>query len=382
MALDSEQRRNAAIIQQVGREVGASDRDIMIAIMTAMQESSLRAGLSEGQSDRDSAGLFQQRRPWAPGGSQSYRQNPYNATRMFFLGGAGGQRGLLDFSSRNRMSLSQAAQAVQVSAYPSAYAKHEGTARQLMGQPQTGLTARGGARPGSWIRPVESGRITQNFGDAPPRGVTYAGGTKNGTSFAAPGGSPVYAASDGRVVRVTSGGAYGTRIELEHNGKVWSLYAHLSGTNVKVGDDVRAGQRIGSVGDTGQTTGPHLHFEVRQGSNSYGAAVDPMSYLNNNSTPEAYVDDAAFEYDTLVQGQAADFMDIGGPDSRLFAPERPYIYRTPYDVNGSRWAQPDDPLERLGQRTGGESFGSLVTNLDEVEDGRESAEDAVLEEVL
>lgn len=137
----AEQRANAAVIARVGRSLGASPRDILIGIMTAMQESGLR-NLNYG--DRDSIGLFQQRNAWAPGGSVEYRLNPENAARMFFLGGAQGQRGLLDFKNRDRWSLTQAAQKVQVSAFPDAYAKHESAARSLLQQLGAGDLGGGG----------------------------------------------------------------------------------------------------------------------------------------------------------------------------------------------------------------------------------------------
>lgn len=114
----SEQKAMANVIIKVGRQVGASRRDIRIALMTALQESGLR-NLDYG--DRDSLGLFQQRTSmdW---GSREQVTNPYYAARAFFLG-AGTNSGLLDIKGRNKMSLSQAAQAVQRSAYPDAYAK-------------------------------------------------------------------------------------------------------------------------------------------------------------------------------------------------------------------------------------------------------------------
>lgn len=123
----SEQLANARIIAQVGRSVGASQRDILIGLMAAMQESGLR-NLSGG--DRDSVGLFQQRTPW---GSMSQRMDPAESARMFFMGGHGaGQNGLLSFQNRDTYSLSQAAQKVQVSAYPDAYGKHEGEAKDIL----------------------------------------------------------------------------------------------------------------------------------------------------------------------------------------------------------------------------------------------------------
>jgi len=124
----TEQIRNAQIIAQVGRSLGASDRDILIALMTGFQESGLR-NLNYG--DRDSIGIFQQRNAW---GSRAARLDPAQSARMFFLGGRGGQRGLLDFRQRNDWELWRAAQKVQVSAFPRAYAKWEGSARGLLSQ--------------------------------------------------------------------------------------------------------------------------------------------------------------------------------------------------------------------------------------------------------
>lgn len=122
----SEQLANARAIAQVGRSVGASQRDILIGIMTAMQESGLR-NLSYG--DRDSIGLFQQRNAW---GSRQQRMDPMESARMFFQGGHQGQRGLLAFSNRDQWSLTQVAQKVQVSAFPDAYAKHQNEAQDIL----------------------------------------------------------------------------------------------------------------------------------------------------------------------------------------------------------------------------------------------------------
>lgn len=126
MAWTQEQLSNAGVIIKVGQSLGASTRDIQIALMTAMQESGLR-NLDYG--DRDSIGMFQQRNAW---GSRADRLDPYKSTRMFFLGGAAGQRGLFDFENRDSMSLAQAAQSVQVSAFPNAYAKWEDDAQGIL----------------------------------------------------------------------------------------------------------------------------------------------------------------------------------------------------------------------------------------------------------
>lgn len=118
---DEEQYANARLIASVGREMKMSNRDILIAIMAAMQESSLR-NLNGG--DRDSRGLFQQR-PSQGWGTVQQVTDPIYASRKFF--GA-----LKSVRNRNNMTLAQAAQTVQKSAYPSAYADRENDARQVL----------------------------------------------------------------------------------------------------------------------------------------------------------------------------------------------------------------------------------------------------------
>lgn len=122
VGLSAEQRQNAATIVAVGRSLGVSDRGIVVALAAAMQESSLR-NLPHG--DRDSVGLFQQR-PSQGWGSAAKLQDPAYATKLFFGGrnnpNTGKTRGLLDVPGWSSMSLTDAAQAVQLSAYPKAYA--------------------------------------------------------------------------------------------------------------------------------------------------------------------------------------------------------------------------------------------------------------------
>lgn len=124
--LTTEQARNAKVVETVGRELGATDRDIQIAIAAAIVESGLR-NLNYG--DRDSIGMFQQRDAW---GSAAARLDPYQSAKMFFLGGVSGQRGLLDLTNRNSLGIGEAAQAVQVSAYPDRYEQHAGEAGNIL----------------------------------------------------------------------------------------------------------------------------------------------------------------------------------------------------------------------------------------------------------
>ena len=97
-----------------------------------------------------------------------------------------------------------------------------------------------------------------------------------GRDFAAPKGTPVVAALSGRVVSSGLAGGYGIAIELEHSApRRRTLYGHLSELYVKAGQKVLQGEVIGRVGSTGLSTGPHLHFELRQLSNGGWQAIDP-----------------------------------------------------------------------------------------------------------
>lgn len=120
VSFDAEQTSNAQKIIQVGKSMGAKQRDIVIAIMTAMQESSLR-NLSGG--DRDSVGLFQQR-PSQGWGTVAQIMDPYYAARQFYSN-------LFNVKGRDKMPMWEAAQAVQRSAFPRAYAQWEAAARAM-----------------------------------------------------------------------------------------------------------------------------------------------------------------------------------------------------------------------------------------------------------
>tara|TARA_B100001939_G_C16700606_1_gene512613 strand:+ start:48 stop:677 length:630 start_codon:yes stop_codon:yes gene_type:complete len=97
-----------------------------------------------------------------------------------------------------------------------------------------------------------------------------------GRDFAAPEGAPVVAALSGSVLSSGLAGGYGIAVELEHaNPRRRTLYGHLSEIYVRPGQRVRQGEVIGRVGNTGLSTGPHLHFELRRSNGSGWIAVDP-----------------------------------------------------------------------------------------------------------
>ena len=132
--LDKAQRKNARLIIRIGREKGVPDRGIQIALATAMVESSLR---NLGHGDRDSAGLFQQR-PSQGWGSFSQITDAERSIRVFY-GGSGDPngsrtRGLLDVSNWQHRGFSEAAQAVQISAYPERYGHWEKQAARWLSQ--------------------------------------------------------------------------------------------------------------------------------------------------------------------------------------------------------------------------------------------------------
>ncbi|PTN39088.1 peptidoglycan DD-metalloendopeptidase family protein [Desulfonatronum sp. SC1] len=119
--------------------------------------------------------------------------------------------------------------------------------------------------PMQW--PLE-GRVSSGFGW---RRDPFTGeqAWHSGVDMVAPKGAPIGAAWDGRVVFVGQRGGYGNMVVLEHSGGWRSYYAHNDQNSVKVGDKVQAGQQIATVGSTGRSTGPHLHFEVRQGATAW-----------------------------------------------------------------------------------------------------------------
>ena len=96
-----------------------------------------------------------------------------------------------------------------------------------------------------------------------------------GTDFAAPTGTPIYATADGVVVAAGWSSGYGRLTKIQHEFGIETRYAHQSAINVKVGQRVSRGERIGAIGNSGRSTGPHLHYEVRVGGN----AVNPMNYI-------------------------------------------------------------------------------------------------------
>ncbi|MFJ5997417.1 transglycosylase family protein [Streptomyces sp. NPDC092370] len=109
-------------------------------------------------------------------------------------------------------------------------------------------------------------------------GSSWSKGYHTGVDFPVPTGTTVKSVAAGNVVSAGWGGSYGYQVVIRHGDGRYSQYAHLSAISVRNGQSVSAGQRIGRSGSTGNSSGPHLHFEVRTGP-GFGSDVDPVAYL-------------------------------------------------------------------------------------------------------
>ncbi|MCX4989812.1 MULTISPECIES: M23 family metallopeptidase [unclassified Streptomyces] len=126
----------------------------------------------------------------------------------------------------------------------------------------------------AWVAPVETYELSAGFGSGGERWAHR----HTGQDFAVPIGTPVRAVGAGRVVKVSCGGAFGIEVVVEHPGGYYTQYAHLAAVTVDQGQRVSTGQWIGQSGTSGNSTGPHLHFEVRV-TPELGSAIDPVPWL-------------------------------------------------------------------------------------------------------
>ncbi|WP_412075914.1 transglycosylase family protein [Streptomyces xanthophaeus] len=112
-------------------------------------------------------------------------------------------------------------------------------------------------------------------------GSSWSSGYHTGVDFPVATGTSVKSVGPGQVVSAGWAGSYGYQVVIRHTDGRYSQYAHLSALGVKAGQQVSGGQRIGRSGSTGNTTGPHLHFEMRTGP-GYGSDIDPLKYLRGH----------------------------------------------------------------------------------------------------
>ncbi|MFC9290136.1 transglycosylase family protein [Streptomyces sp. NPDC057052] len=124
------------------------------------------------------------------------------------------------------------------------------------------------------VAPVDAGLGTPYHAT----GSSWSKGYHTGVDFPVPTGTSVKSVAPGTVVSAGWGGSFGYQVVVRHSDGRYSQYAHLSAISVRDGQSVGAGQRIGRSGSTGNSTGPHLHFEVRTGP-GFGSDIDPLAYL-------------------------------------------------------------------------------------------------------
>ncbi|MFE7808870.1 M23 family metallopeptidase [Streptomyces sp. NPDC057430] len=131
-------------------------------------------------------------------------------------------------------------------------------------------------RQASWVAPVRGYHLGASYG----LGGGLWAHRHSGQDFVVPSGTAVLAVHDGTVVEAGWGGAYGWNIVIRHSSGVYTQYAHLSRLGVRTGQRVGTGQVIGRSGSTGNSTGPHLHFEARTAP-WYGSSIAPLQFLRS-----------------------------------------------------------------------------------------------------
>ncbi|MEV4809229.1 M23 family metallopeptidase [Micromonospora avicenniae] len=306
------QLRNAARIIGTGQKMKVPPRGWVIAVATAMQESRLRnlANRTVGESqdlpnegvgaDHDSVGLFQQRAGW---GTVRQRMTPEYAAKKFY-------EKLLAIPGWEQLPLTSAAQGVQRSAFPDAYAKHEAVAAQIV-DALAGGAARTALVSGQEVCDAAAGKeIAASGWTAPIAGGVGSGFRTsqrpghNGVDIAARKGTPIHAAASGRVLvskcdpdnsgRETCDvdgypgkGGCGWFVDILHSGGLITRYCHMvTRPQVHEGQRVAAGEVLGKVGSSGNSSGPHLHFEVHtDGDRSSRGATDPVPFMRSRGAP-------------------------------------------------------------------------------------------------
>jgi murein DD-endopeptidase MepM/ murein hydrolase activator NlpD len=292
----------AATIVKVGEQLHVPPRGWVIAVATGMQESGLtNLGNLGKRNDHDSLGVFQQR-PSTGWGTPAQTMDVTHAATSFY-------QSLLKVPGWQQLPLTKAAQKVQKSAYPNAYAKWEddaskvvdavsgGAANTPVDAPAVGACAAGTdvVASSGWVRPVSA-----PLGD----GFHTRGGEHMGIDLIAKRGTAIHAAAAGTVIHMEcdrtelgyhcdhdgSAGAWpggcGWYVDIRHADDIITRYCHMgSRPLVDVGDKVTAGQTIGYVGSTGHSSGPHLHFEVHRGSRDSSSAIDPVAFMKTHGAP-------------------------------------------------------------------------------------------------
>jgi endonuclease/exonuclease/phosphatase family metal-dependent hydrolase len=314
LGLAATQWKRASQVVSTGMAMGMSDQGIVVALAVANQESDFTVYANDGRggdlapdqhgisrslhlphdavgTDHGSLGVFQQQWPWW--GSMEQLMDPAASARKFF-------EALVKVPGWESLPLTVAAQAVQGSAHPGAYADDEDLARQIyakltdtaatdlylastdLAECATQNVAAGGSVA---VFPVPSNLADtdqHNWGEAGTRWDSW----HTGTDFSVPCGTPVLASHPGTIeIDTTQAWAGPQLVKVSVGpGQLTTWYGHMQKVMVADRQPVTAGQQIGEVGDLGNASGCHLHFEVHtEGGSIYGPDnVDPSTWLAEN----------------------------------------------------------------------------------------------------
>lgn len=301
--LVEDQVRIAAVIVRVGQDRAIPPRGWVIAVATALQESRLQNLPHLGEAnDHDSIGVFQQRPSQGWGTPEQLTDPAYQAGKFYDK--------LMTVPAWQTLPLTVAAQRVQVSAFPDAYAKHEPLATKVVDALTGGAGRAAGAEAelrcaagtdiaaSGWTAPLDAA-VVSGF-RTPSRPTHY------GVDLGAARGTPIRAANAGVVIvskcnaHLANGSLYscnrdgginvlgcGWYVDIMHAGRVITRYCHMAARPlVDVGHSVAAGEIIGYVGSSGHSSGPHLHFEVHlNGDRSRAGAINPVPFMNEVGAP-------------------------------------------------------------------------------------------------
>ncbi|MGW4815719.1 M23 family metallopeptidase [Kitasatospora cineracea] len=181
-------------------------------------------------------------------------------------------------ATADQAAAEQAAQAAaQQQAAEQQAAAEKAAADQAAAEQAAAAQAAAAAKP-AWSSPAPGAAISNPYHKT---NAAYAAGYHTGTDFAVSVGTPVLAVGDATVVSAGYAGAYGNQIVLKLSDGRFAQYAHLSQLGVKAGQHVGAGDQVGKSGNTGNSHGPHLHFEIRT-ANQYAKVIDPVAYLKQH----------------------------------------------------------------------------------------------------
>ena len=172
------------------------------------------------------------------------------------------------------LAATKAANARKAAASARALAAAKAAAKAAAAAAKADAIAKAKAAP-KIVLPTTGYHLTARFNQAGGRWAH----NHTGLDFAAPMGTPVRSVMAGKVIQADFEGAYGRQVKVRHADGTVTSYSHMSEFDVSVGDSVEAGTQVGAIGMTGNTTGPHVHFEVLPGG---GAPIDPEPWLRDH----------------------------------------------------------------------------------------------------